>query len=93
MRYWLITDLGRPRVARKTDSDGDEMTNLVAANHGTSPLQSKKVRLILGPADCTTANMCAIQGQQSRSFSCCERGVRLEAIEAKLWMGFIHPSK
>ena len=40
--------------------DGEGKTILVAGIHGTSPVQSKRVEVKVGPPDCTAANTCTI---------------------------------
>ena len=47
-------------LLEKFNLDGEEVTNLATGNHVTSPNQSKKFEITLGPADSTAANKCNI---------------------------------
>ena len=43
-------------LLEKLNFDGEDVTIRFAGIHGTSPIQSKKVEVTLGPADSTDAN-------------------------------------
>ena len=47
-------------LLEKLKLDGEEVKNHVAGIHGTSPIQSKKVEVTLGPAESNAANKCTI---------------------------------
>ena len=47
-------------LLEKLNLDGEEVTIHVTGIHGTSPIQSKKVEVTLGPAESNAANKCTI---------------------------------
>ena len=70
-------------LLKKHNLDGEEVTIHVAGIHGTSPIQSKKVEITLGPAASNAANKCTIWVNSHKNLAVGKKECDLRPLKRK----------